>query len=416
MKTDLSWLLRLRWGAIGGQLLTIALVGPLLDIDLPHGPLLAIIALEALTNLACPLVARRVGHEETLVGSVMVLDVLILTGLLYFTGGPFNPFSFLYLVYIALAAVVLRERWIWAIVALSLACAGALFAKHIWLRLDFSDPESHVQHMRMHLQGMWVALAVGSLFIAFFVTRIRRALARREAELADARARVLKSERLASLATLAAGAAHELATPLATIAVVAKELDRRLEKSSDLDDVRLVRQEVDRCHAILHRLASDAGGVTGEPIVATTLARLVEEARGGLGEAPVQVDIHPEVEAAPLHVPVRALAQSVRSILKNALEATPPGAPVQLHAEAHEGWAHIEVRDPGSGMTREVLDRVGEPFFTTKEPGRGMGLGLFLARLVVEGLGGRMEIDSTPGSGTRVTLAFPVTTTRAAMG
>jgi two-component system sensor histidine kinase RegB len=389
---------------------TIAAVHHWLGIRLPTGPLVALVTVEALTNLACAPLARRLGREDTIVGCVLVLDVLLLTGLLYFTGGPFNPFSFLYLVYIALAAVVLRATWIWAIVALSLACSGALFARHIFLPLDHSDPRSHLQHMSMHLQGMWVALAVGALFIAFFVMRIRRALARREGELAEARARVAKSERLASLATLAAGAAHELATPLATIALVAREVDRRLTNGPDREDMRLVRREVERCRAILQRLATDAGGVAGEAIVETTLARVVQDAREGLGV--VDVELPGDAAAATLRVPVHALVQSVRSILKNAVEAAPDGAPVALRAATHEGWAQIEVRDRGAGMDRAVLDRVGEPFFTTKEPGNGMGLGLFLARLVVDGLGGSLEIDSRPGSGTLVKLRFPVTTAR----
>jgi two-component system sensor histidine kinase RegB len=406
MQTDLSWLVRLRWGAIAGQLVTIAAVHYWLRIQLPLGPLVGLVAVEAVTNLGCAPLARRFGRNETIVGGVLVLDVLLLTGLLYFTGGPSNPFSFLYLVYVALAAVVLRAPWIWAIVALSLACSGALFAEHIFLPLDHSDPRSHMMHMAMHLQGMWVALAVGALFIAFFVTRIRSALARREGELTEARARVARSERLASLATLAAGAAHELSTPLATIALVAREVDRRLTDDAAREDMRLVRQEVERCRAILQQLAADAGGVTGEGVVETTLGDLVHEARDGLSG--VDVELPGETGATMLRVPLHALVQSVRSVLKNALEAAPPGAPVAVRAEAGDGWAQIEVRDRGAGMTRAVLDRVGEPFFTTKQPGSGMGLGLFLARLVVEGLGGRMEIDSAPGAGTLVMLRFPI--------
>ncbi len=413
-RINLSWLVRLRWGAIVGQLLTIFVVDRTMGIPLPLTPLLGVVGLEAAGNAGAMLwLGERRPVRDWMLPAAMAFDVVMLTGLLFFTGGPFNPFSFLYLVHIALGAVVLRPVWTWSLVGLSLVCSGALFYGHVWLKLDYSDPTSHAQHMRMHLEGMWIAFAVAAGFIVYFVTRVRRALSRREADLAAERALAARNERLASLATLAAGAAHELATPLGTIAVVARELERVTERQGPgpaLEDIRLIRAQVDRCRAILSQLASDAGASAGESFVRTTLSEVVALALDGLpAEPPVRTDL-PAGQAREILVPRRALAQALRAVMKNAQDASGAGAEVQVTARDEGDRLLLEVADRGAGMPPEVLARAGEPFFTTKAPGRGMGLGLFLARSLVESLGGSFALRSSAGRGTTVALGFPLAT------
>ncbi len=407
-RINLSWLVRLRWGAVVGQLVTILLVDRVMVIPLPIVPLLGVVGLEATSNAAAMLWLReRRPVPGWMLPAALATDIVILTGLLFFTGGPFNPFSFLYLVHIALAAVVLPPRWTWALVALSLLCSGALFYGHVWLKLDNADAASHAQQMQMHLQGMWIAFAVAAGFIVYFVTRVRRALARREQDLADQVALAARNERLASLATLAAGAAHELATPLGTIAVVAREIERTAERQGGapaLEDIRLIRGQVDRCRAILAQLAADAGASTGESFVRTSVSQLVALAQQGL---PAHAPLHTQLASAadrPLLAPVRALSQALRAVMKNAQDASPEGAAVRVSARAEEEAVVLVVADAGAGMPPEVLARAGEPFFTTKPPGRGMGLGLFLARSLLESLGGTFEIQSAPGQGTTVSM------------
>ena len=193
----------------------------------------------------------------------MALDVLLFSGLLYLTGGPNNPFSFLYLIPIALASITMRPAWTWMLVGLSLACSAFLFATHQPLVLG-----DHSRHMSLHLRGMWVAFGVAASFIVYFLLRVRRALERHELELDAARAAAQRQERLASLATLAAGAAHELLTPLSTIAVIAGDLQRDVAQAGGaaraVEDARLVRDEVDRCRAIIERMRADAGDTAGE--------------------------------------------------------------------------------------------------------------------------------------------------------
>ena len=415
-RINFAWLLRLRWGTVAGQLIVILAVELGFGIALPLGPLFAVIAIEVATNLACARWLRRAGdvHESALAG-LLALDVVLMTVLLYFTGGPSNPFSFLYLVHIALAAVVLRDRWTWALVGLSIVCLGSLFVEHAWIaRAWYEHPEQHVAHMRLHLEGMYVAFGIAAAFIVYFVSRINRDLARREAELARARLSAQRSERLASLATMAAGAAHELSTPLSTIAVVAKELQLELESARSQGtrdaaaDAELIRREVERCRAILEQMAVDAGQSWGEGFAPLRARELIDGSLSGLSEHErARIEIRGEGMEQPLYLPVSAVCRALRGVLHNALQASEEGTRVELHVSSDAQALRLSVRDRGRGMDSRVLAHAGEPFFTTKEPGRGMGLGLFLTRAVLERLGGSLAIESRSGEGTQVLLSLP---------
>lgn len=412
---NFRWVVRLRWATIGGQLFTVLSVRWGMGLPIPIVPLFGIIGLAAALNLGCLLAARRSPAREWWLVPVMAFDVVSFSGLLYFTGGPLNPFSFLYLVPIAIAATILRPAWTWALVGLSLACSAFLFAQHEPLPLD----GDHGRHMVLHLQGMWVAFGVAAAFIVYFLWRVRRALLRRDEELAASRNLAARHERLASLATLAAGAAHELATPLSTIAIIAKDLERDVRAAgagqTAEDDVRLMRREVERCRRILERMRRDAGESAGERFVRVKVAELVDDCLSEppleppeAGGHPIEVRIDDEAAALWAVVPRRAFAQALRGLVDNARDASPPGAPVGLRVVGDDsGRAVFEIVDRGPGIAADVLARVGEPFFTTKPPGRGMGLGIFLARALVERLGGGFSLRSGPGGGTVATLWLP---------
>ncbi len=399
---NFSWLVRLRWAAIAGQLATIIGVTRLFEVRLPLPGLGVVLAIEAVSNIVCTLAARRGRPAEWWSGGVMMADTLLLTALLYLTGGAYNPFSFFYLVQIALAAVILSARWVWPLVLLSLAGSGILFVAPSPL-----EGLSHAQHMALHLRGMWVAFSVAASFIVYFLLRVRHDLEAREGELEAARQLGERQQRLASLATLAAGAAHELATPLSTIAIAASELERRLstlDENNLREDVQLIRSEVGRCRQILDSMAAEAGQTAGEGLSAVDIRALLEGVVKDARHAP-QVEI--EVVAlgdAPMTLPRRALAQAIKSLVENAQDASPEAAPVRLVAGREAGALYVDVIDRGAGMSATVLARAGEPFFTTKAPGRGMGLGLFLTRTLVESLGGSLELRSRVGEGTRVRL------------
>jgi two-component system sensor histidine kinase RegB len=417
----LSWLLKLRWGVIAGQVVTILGVDRVLRIDLPLLPLFAIIALEIASNVGFTFWVRgRPTVTQAVLGVLMAADVLLFTGLLYFTGGPLNPFNCIYLVHIALAAVVLRMRWTWGLCALSIACFAALFIDAPMAMSKHAHAGHRAHHaaaadtgVQMHLQGMWVAFGVAAAFIVYFVSRVTGDLAQRERELARARTLAARSEKLASLATLAAGAAHELATPLSTIAVVATELERDLERgksgSETSADARAIREEVERCREILFRMAADAGQSASDGFSPIGVEQLLASALEDLKQPPrVHVEIDPSATRSRLFLPRRAIAQALRGVLKNAQQASRGGEDVRMRASADATTLSIEVRDSGSGMSPEVLARAGEPFYTTKDPGQGMGLGLFVARSVFERLGGSLELHSAADHGTTATLSLPL--------
>jgi len=407
---NLHWLLRLRWVAIVGQIAVVLGVDLLLGIRLPIVPIVLIIGFEVLSNmLSTAWMQRSVSVSAGVPAFLLGTDVALLTVLLAFTGGPMNPFSFLYMVHVTLAAVTLPARSAWALTALSLLGYGLLF----WLpeadpNLDMAH--AHHQHMELHLQGMYFAFAVAAGFIVYFVQRVTAALAEREAQLAAAHSLAERHQKFAALTTLTAGAAHELATPLSTIAVAAGELERLLERhpADGIDDVRLIRSQVKRCREILHQMAADAGPQLGETLVVLPLRELVEQAlEEVLDREPISVSLAPAAAEVGVEIPQRAMLQVLRGILKNAQQASPPLQPIEIRGSVRDGDVHLAIRDHGTGMARTVLDRAGEPFFTTKSPGEGMGLGLFLARTLVERLGGRLDLDSRPGHGTTVTIVLP---------
>ena len=224
---------------------------------------------------------------------------------------------------------------------------------------------------------------------------------------------VAKHERLASLVTLAAGAAHELGTPLGTIAVVARELERYAANvtSNDavLEDARLIRSEVERCHRILERMSAQSAEPMGETPKSVRIRDFLMQVLAEFPEAQralLKIELADEALAAVL--PAQATAQSLAALIQNALDANVDRRPILIAATETGSELRIAVQDHGHGMPANVLRRIAEPFFTTKEPGKGMGLGTFLVRTFAERLGGRVLFDSVPGEGTTVTLELPL--------
>lgn len=420
---NFTWLVRLRWVAVTGQILTTLSAEWLLALQLPLGPIFAVIGTALASNVFFTLWTRRADIVgEWTVASVMILDVLLLTALLFLAGGPLNPFTSLYFVHVSLGAMVLSAGGVWTLVILSLACFGFLF---VTPQVSTPEAEQIERVLRETSEGKWVAFALAAAVTGYFVTGVRSALRALDAELAATRASQARSDKLASLATLSAGAAHELSTPLSTIAVAAKELERQIEKGARADalveDTQLIREQVDRCREILTQMAAEAGHSLGELSQPMTAGELVERVLMrletiGRVEARDRVVVQRDAarEGQLIRVPPNATAQALAGIVKNALDASPPSERVEVQIMARGTEAAIAVRDRGPGMAADVLARVGEPFFTTKEPGRGMGLGIFLARAVADRLGGGLELTSVPGSGTTVSMSIPLEPTAAA--
>lgn len=257
-----------------------------------------------------------------------------------------------------------------------------------------------------------MALVLVGLLIAYFVGRITLALRERESEVALIRERAARTEMLASLTTLAAGAAHEMGTPMGTIAIAAKELELALEQNADMkpwaEDARLIRTEVDRCRNILERMRVDVSDELRLRPAQVSVAEFVDYLRQDLSPAEWERVRPAGVTDEIVRLPSRAMRQALNVLLRNALEVSPEGQFVELRVLRTAGRIGFEVEDHGPGMEPEVARRAGEPFFTTKPVGKGMGMGLFLVRMVAEQTKGSFELHSTKGVGTRCTLSLPL--------
>jgi two-component system sensor histidine kinase RegB len=354
---------------------------------------------------------RRGPVSSVLAGASLTADALLLTGLLDITGGPYNPFIVIYAVYVWLAAATVSPAWAIVVTIASLVGFGWLVADHLQAGLA----EHHrLNDFPTHLFTMWFTGAGVAELVAHYVAQARTALAHRQVQLDDARDRAARSERLASLTTLAAGAAHELSTPLATIAVASRELERNAARLADpgaastalKDDARLIRAEVDRCQAILDGMSGRArdGAPAGlEPLPPAAIVKLVLERLPEARRQRVSVEIAPRTPS-PCATGAE-MVQAISSLLKNAFDASDDSNQVRVRFAEHRGKVRVEVHDRGVGMSAEDRRRAGEPFYTTKEPGRGLGLGLFLVRTFAERSGGTLEFED--GAGTTAVLEVP---------
>ncbi len=408
-----QWLVRFRWAVAIGATLALTVAWVALDLRFALPLVVGALGVQAASNawLASRMQADTGARART-VSVVLLLDVGLLTVLMLSTGGPSNPFTISYLVYITLAAITLPARWTWAVTVACMVGYGALFVPAF--RAPF-DP--HATHAAMqpgvgHQVGMWVAFLVAAVLTATFVTRIRVALEAREQALAEARLVAARQERLASLTTLAAGAAHELATPLATIATAAVELELALSSGGFpgeiAGDARLVRQQVERCREILDQMSGRADRSVAQHAERLQAIEIVERALAGIDSAEhrhVHLEVQPDLPA--MQLPLEAAARVVRSLIKNALYASTNGQSVRVMVARRDAGVRFEVSDDGIGMPPDVLARAGEPFFTTRPAGAGFGLGLFLVRTFADQWGGRFELSSTAGVGTTVILDLP---------
>ena len=449
------WIVQLRWFAIIGQCVAIALTLIWLRASLPLFWLICVIGVtvsanvllsgylaferyreshrigiatltqpkpivelelhNASTAVVKPLVIdnRKVSRLENIVGTSLLIDVTTLTGMLYLTGGLSNPFSCFYFANIAVCGLILAPRWTWAVSCLSVLGIAVLLTDFCPLNLPGFEVEANSSLLSVRKQASFVALSTCVIVVTYFINVLMNELRNREVRLASAEAERMRSQRLEAMATLAAGAGHELASPLSTIAVVAKELSRKLDKpdvpANIVRDVALIRSELDRCREVLHRMKSGAGEASAEGFHPVSVTALIDAITLPLRQ-PERVKV--EVSALQINttakLPLQAFSQAIRHLVQNGLDASSPDDKVALRIEVDSKQWAIRVIDSGSGMDAETLDRIGQPFFTTKTVGQGMGLGVFLTRNVVQGLGGSMQIESVLNQGTTITVGVPV--------
>ncbi len=406
-RKNLFLLHQLRWLAVAGQVVTILLVHFSFDIPLPLTAMgcvvLFLIGLNALSLLLLR-ASRPVSNTELFVA--LFLDLAALTVQLYLSGGASNPFVSLYLLQIALGAILLAPWSTWILV-------GTAAAAFVMLTMHFRplDLEHHGASdlFDLHIRGMFVCFLLTAGLIVLFMTRINRNLRDRDAYLADLRRQSVEENHIVRIGLLASGAAHELGTPLATISVLLNDW-RRMEifrRDPELaEEIGDMHAQIDRCKRILSGILMASGQARGEGTIRTTvrafLDEVIEEWRASRPAAHLDYagDFHPD---EPI-VSDRALKQVIFNVLDNAFEASPHWIGVTV--ERQDGKLVMAVRDAGPGFDQDILAAFGQPYMSSK--GReGGGLGLFLVVNVVRKLGGSVTADNTP-RGACVTLTLPL--------
>jgi two-component system sensor histidine kinase RegB len=420
-RVRLRTLSNLRWLAIAGQSAALFLVRYGLDYRFPFLWCAAVTALSAALNIVLalryPATHRLTNREATF---YLAFDIMQLAALLYLTGGIQNPFALMFLAPVVIAAATLDLGNTLILAALAFASVSFIAVSHRPLPWAANEP---LPLPPLYLGGIWASLVIGIGFTSIYAWRIASEGVRMQAGLSATQLALAREHRLASLGALATAAAHELGTPLGTIAVVARELERALPPDSpEAEDVRLLRAQAERCRGILTKLArpeESALGAADRLPLGALLDEIATDYRDGEIEIAIVLD---SGSAEPKVWRVPELQHGLGNIVANAADFAVSRVKIEAHWSAAD--LRVAVEDDGPGFAPEILERIGEPYVTSR-PGsyalgetqlgpndaftgqQGMGLGFFIAKTLIERTGGSVRARNLPGRGARVAIRWP---------
>ncbi|MCL7930362.1 ATP-binding protein [Halomonas llamarensis] len=346
---------------------------------------------------------RAVNHNEYLLH--LLADITGLTLLFYFTGGATNPFITYYLVPVTIAAATLpwRHTWIIALVAMA-GYSFLMFHYHAIPQLGHINTDSPLS---LHVLGMWLNFGLSAGLVTFFIYKMADALRRRDQALSRTREAALRNEQVLAVATQAAGTAHELGTPLSTMAVLLNEMENEVDANSPLgEDIALLRRQVDTCKSRLQHLVSHADRRRmAVPEVRDAQQWLAEVVQRWLVLRP---DVNHQLDVAerrgrPWLAVDATLDQALTNLLNNAADANPEQIAIRL--DWQEDSVIIDIRDHGPGISLSIADQLGDTFVSTKS--KGMGIGLFLTHATINRLGGGVSLYNHPEGGTLTEVILP---------
>ena len=407
---QLRRLAALRGLAVAAQLLTLAAVWKILELELDWQPMLLTIAVLAAVNLytLSRLRSSKPVPNPELFGQLCV-DVLVLSVLLYYSGGSTNPFVSLYLLPLVITAATLPGRYTWGMAALTSACYSVLMFHYIPL------PHNH-QHdgdsaFNAHVVGMWLGFVFSTVVVAYFVVKMAQAVRSRDEMLTRVREEILRNERIVSLGTQAAGAAHELGTPLSTMAVVIGELQHDIAaQPAWRDALGILDEQVHGCRRILDKILANAqvsGAASLQP-ADSLMAEVLDEWQLLRPAAQYQYR-STGPKPAPLISVDDTLRAALMNLLNNAADASPAGAAqqaIEIRAYWDTGNFTLEIHDHGKGLSGEAELKAGSAFFTTKAEGHG--LGLFLSNATLERMGGSVRLFNREQGGATTEIILPI--------
>ncbi|MGY8668423.1 ActS/PrrB/RegB family redox-sensitive histidine kinase [Bradyrhizobium sp. UFLA05-109] len=408
----LDTILRLRWLAVLGQLAAIFVVAQGLEFNVPIIPCITIIGLSAALNLALQMAVNPMQRlEGAHAAALLALNIVELAGLLFFTGGLENPFSFLFLAPVLISATALPARLTFGLGLLAVACASILVFFHLPLPWDTDDP---LVLPPIYLVGVWlsIVLAIGvtSLY-SFQVTEEARKLAD---ALAATELVLTREQHLTQLDGLAAAAAHELGTPLATIFLISRELEKTVKDASFAADLKTLREQTQRCRDILSKITQLSS--TGAPFDRMKLSELIEEVVAPHRDFGVAIKVRIAVAATVEPVGSRnpAILYGVGNIVENAVDFA--HTTVEVNAWWNIDNIEIVISDDGPGIPPDILNRIGEPYLSRRRlqddsggERRGLGLGVFIARTLLERTGAKVSFTNRtfPEHGAVVQIVWP---------
>ncbi|MGB8618918.1 MAG: ActS/PrrB/RegB family redox-sensitive histidine kinase [Pseudolabrys sp.] len=392
----LDTLVRLRWLAIIGQSTAVLVVYYGLDFDLPIYACVAAIILAAWLNVALRLrfhMTQRLEPDRA--AWLLAFDIAELAVLLFLTGGLQNPFAFLFLGPVLLSATALPPRFTLMLGGFAVACATVLVFVHYPLPWDSEDP---LQLPPIYMIGVWMCILLAIGFIGVYAWQITEESRQLSDALAATELVLAREQHLSQLDGLAAAAAHELGTPLSTISVIARELERAIAADAPHgDDVRLLREQAKRCRDILAKLTELSAG--GEPFDRMRLTALIEEVVAPHRNFGVTIDVITPSDRAAEPVGARnpAILYGLGNLLENAIDFAHDR--VLVDAKWDEASVAVTISDDGPGFAPEILTRIGEPYVTSRqhhlndtgEEPTGLGLGFFIAKTLLERSGATLS-------------------------
>ena len=425
-RVRLRTLSNLRWLAVAGQSAALFLVYFALGYALPLAYCTIAIAVSAALNIVLalryPPTHRLTNREATF---YLAFDVLQLAALLYLTGGIANPFALMFVAPVVPAAATLNLGNVLILAFIAFFSVSVIAVNHLPLPWPEAQPLVLPQ---LYQAGIWTALMIGIGFTSVYAWRIASESARMSAGLAATQLALSREHRLAALGALATAAAHELGTPLGTIAVVARELERALpENSTEIEDVRLLRAQAERCRAIIARLANPEEAMLGSTARLPLGALLDDIAAPHRGEdLEIRVTVNAPAGSGNEHaVPQVWRAPELLHGLGNIIENAADFAQTLVAVDAgwDEQYLYVSVTDDGPGFDPEIFEALGEPYITSRpghhalgetemgpqgplEKHEGMGLGFFIAKILLEQTGGLVKADNLEGSGARVSIRW----------
>jgi len=403
------------------QLIALLYTWQVLALELNYGLIFGIFLLLALLNgaLYIRLERHRAPRQEEFFLHLLI-DIMGLTLLMYFTGGASNPFISYLLVPITIAAATLRAAYSWMLTTLALGCYSLLLFYYQPLPA-LMPGDSSMQHdmatMNMgstpdatspslHIIGMWFNFVVSSALITWFVVRMAADNRKQETRLSQYREDTLRNEQIVAVATLAAGTAHELGTPLGSMAILLKELEREHANNQELSlDLKLLQNQVSRCRDSLRTLAQKADFKNLQPetlALGEFILQLIDQWR--LLRPEVQSPLKVQNGPTPLIQVDLTLQQALMNMLNNAADSSPAGLELSVRWDK-EMWSFL-IRDYGEGISREVAEQLGSRFISTKAS--GMGVGLVLTQATLNRLGGTVNLFPQVKGGTLTEITLPL--------